>query len=322
MSLFLRLLALALALVLAPASEAQRSWGTDIIRDTFGFAADAPSDVPWNAIMQGCPRRDCIPSIDDPAFIPAAEAELLDDDDLVMGLALGGVVRAYPTRILNYHEIVNDVVGDRPVAVTWCPLCGSGLAFERVLDGRPVEFGVSGLLHNSDLIMYDRDSESLWQQITATAFAGPRRGQSLTPVPVSLVTWGEWRAAHPDTEVLAPPGSSARYATATPYGDYDSSDRLMFPVAAESLRLHPKEVVHGVEFEGGSFAVTDRALRQKPEIVVSANGVTLRWRRADNGLVSVETGDGQPLVAHRMFWFAWYTFHVDTGLHDLPRNRR
>lgn len=315
-----RLLAAVLALVLAPAAAGQgRSWDTDILRETFGFADDAPSDVPWEAIEQGCPRRDCIASIDSPRFVAAAEARFLADDDLVIGLELDGEARAYPTRILNYHEIVNDRLGSRPLAVTWCPLCGSGMVFERSPGGTAVEFGVSGLLHNSDLIMYDRASESLWQQITGKAFAGPRRGQVLETVPSAMTTWHEWRTAHPDTRVLAPPSDHSRYATATPYGDYDSSDRLLFPVAHESRRLHPKEVVHGVEFDGIAVAVTERALRAQPEIETDLGGHTVLWRREPNGRVRVETAAGEPLTAHRMFWFAWYTFHVDTALHDLPR---
>lgn len=318
MTVTMRIIAVLLLSFLATVVHGQgRSWGTDIVRDTFGFSADSPTDVPWEAIQQGCTSRDCIPAIDNPIFVAPAEARFLEADDLVMGLAIGGVVRAYPTRILNYHEIVNDTLGDRAIAVTWCPLCGSGVAFNRTLDGRTVEFGVSGLLHNSDLIMYDRDSQSLWQQITGAAFAGPRRGQTLTPVPLSMTTWAEWRTAHPDTEVLAPPSDSPRYATATPYGDYEQSDRLMFPVAQENRRLHPKTAVFGVELDdGGSFAVTDRALRAQPSLETEAAGRTLRWQRQDNGLVRVHDQDGSELIAHRMFWFAWYTFHVDTGVHD------
>lgn len=320
MKSFARLLAASLTVVMVAAAFGQdRRWDTDILRDTFGFSADTATDVPWDAIKQGCPMRDCIPAIDTPSFVPAGEAGFIGADDLVIGLVVEGIARAYPTRILNYHEIVNDTVADRPIAITWCPLCGSGVAFERVLGGKTVEFGVSGLLHNSDLIMYDRDGESLWQQITGTAFAGPRRGETLTAVPIAMTTWTEWRAAHPDAEVLAPPSDNPRYATATPYGDYDSNERLIFPVANESQRLHPKEVVHGIEFDGGSFAVTERALREEPEIETVIGEHRFVWRRLDNGLVRVSDDSGRELVAHRMFWFAWYTFHVDTGLVDRKR---
>lgn len=306
----------ALLLLSGLASAQGRSWDTDIVRDTFGFDADTPSDVRWEEVMQGCGRRDCIPSIDQPRFVPAREADFLADEDIVMALVVDGEARAYPVSILNYHEIVNDVIAGRPVAVTYCPLCGSGLVFERVFAGKMTEFGVSGLLRNNDLILYDRATESLWQQITGRAFAGPLRGQELTTLPVAMTRWGAWRAAHPDTRVLSvDTGFDRPYANKTPYGDYEKSERVLFPVALDR-RLHPKTVVYGVETEKGSFAVTERALAgQRTVRQGRENG--LHWTIDDAGQVSVAwAGSGEPLVPHRMFWFAWYSFHVDTALHD------
>ncbi len=292
------------------------SWETNILRDAFGYQADTPSDVPWDEVMQGCGRRDCIPSIDDPRFVAAGDANFLADEDIVMALEMNGEARAYPVTILNYHEIVNDFIGGRPVAVTYCPLCGSGLVFERTFEGRAVEFGVSGLLRKNDLILYDRASESLWQQITGRAFAGPRRGEELRTVPVTMTRWGTWRAVHPDTRVLSvDTGFDRPYANKTPYGDYDSNDRLLFPVALDR-RLHPKTVVYGVELDGASFAVTERALTREKSIE-QRGAPGLAWQLTDAGHVAVRRLDsGEPLVAHRMFWFAWFSFHVDTVLYD------
>lgn len=308
-----------LALLMLAAGQAgaqERRWETDIIRDTFGFDADTPSDVPWDELLQGCGQRDCIPSIDHPRFVAATKADFLADDDIVMAIELDGDARAYPVAILNYHEIVNDVIADRPVAVTYCPLCGSGLVFERVFAGRTVEFGVSGLLRNNDLVLYDRATESLWQQITGQAFAGPLRGQKLRAVPVAMTRWGTWRAAHPDTRVLSTDtGFDRPYANKTPYGDYDSSDRLLFPVALDH-RLHPKTVVYGVEAVDASFAVTERSLENE-RVIEQSDEPGLRWELTDSGQVEVTRLDnGEPLVAHRMFWFAWYSFHIDTLLYD------
>ncbi|MEO6264676.1 MAG: DUF3179 domain-containing protein [Luteimonas sp.] len=311
-----------LATAAAPAQK--RVFSVDILRDTFGFAAVSPSDVPWKDIEQGCPARDCIPSIDRPKFIAADAASFLDDDDLVLALDHKGVRRAYPTRILNYHEIVNDTVAGDPIAVTWCPLCGSGVAFRRVLDGTAVEFGVSGLLHNSDLILYDRDSNSLWQQITARAFAGQRRGQSLSPVPLTMTTWREWRDKHPDTMVLSTEtGAGSDYGVATPYGDYEKSERLMFPVTAHDPRLHPKMVVHAVEVGSESFAVTERALKAAGSVETRVGRVPVRWVRDANGTVRATRLDNkEALVPIRLFWFAWFTFHPATGLYDTPPGKR
>ena len=157
-----------------------RDYSPDALLEVFKLT-QADSDVKFDTLMQACPARDCIPSIDQPIFVAAGEVEYLRDDDLVMTLTHNGITRAYPTRILDHHEIVNDMFGTDPVAVTYCPLCGSGLAFDRRQDGLVLDFGVSALLHNSDLVMYDRQTESLWQQITGEAFAGNRVARNLRP---------------------------------------------------------------------------------------------------------------------------------------------
>lgn len=320
------LLSLGLLLLAGTACAQQGSWDHDILRDTFGVRRQAQIDAPLDEVLQGCPRRDCIPAIDAPRFLPATKAAHVDDDDLVMALVRGRTARAYPVSILNFHEVVNDTIAAQPIAITYCPLCGSGLAFRRVLDGKPVELGVSGLLHNSDLILYDRKTRSLWQQITGRAIAGPSRGQTLETVPVTMTTWGEWRRAHPGTEVLSTETGHRRdYRQKTPYGDYDSSERLLFPAARSpgGLRLHPKTVVYGVRMKQGSAAVTERALRAEREVRMRVGDSELRWRRKSDGSVEVHRlGSGEVLVAHRMFWFAWYSFHTDTKLHDLPPAKR
>lgn len=313
------MLAAGLLLVTLTASGQKRVFDTNIVRDTFRFTAETPTDFPWSDIAQGCPARDCIASIDKPKFLGAEAATFLDPEDLVLAINHKGVRRAYPTRILNYHEIVNDTVAGDPIAITWCPLCGSGVAFRRELQGKAVEFGVSGLLHNSDLVLYDRSSNSLWQQITARAFAGKLRGQSLSTVPLTMTTWAEWLKQHPDTQVLSTDtGGTGNYGQATPYGDYDKSERLMFPVSAHDPRLHPKTVVYALELGADSYAVTERALKQGP-VKTRVGGVPVEWIRQSDGTVrAVRTDTSEALVPTRLFWFAWFTFHPATGLHDVP----
>lgn len=288
---------------------------TNILAETFQVTSAADADVALDQIHQGCPARDCIPAIDQPRFVAAAKASQLAADDLIIGVAVAGVVRAYPTFILNHHEIVNDTVAGTPVAITWCPLCGSALAFERVLDGKPVQFGVSGLLHESDLVMYDRATNSLWQQVSATAFAGPRRGQKLARFPVTMTTWGEWLAAHPDTQVLTTgTGDGSDTSDKSPYAEYEKSDRIMFPVQRMSELARPKSVVYGVQLPKGTLAVTEALLRQQGRLDIDHQGETLHWRRDDAGDVDVRTDSGQHYPALRMYWFAWFTFHPDTVL--------
>ena len=139
-------------------------------------------------VFQGCPRKDCIPSINYPKFTLGKSVAWLSDSDIVFGISYMGIQRAYPQKILNWHEIVNDKVGDKYLAITFCPLCGSAVAFERIVDGMVTELGVSGKLHNSDLILYDRFEGNLWQQITGEAIVGPaaRRNERLKYFPVQI----------------------------------------------------------------------------------------------------------------------------------------
>ncbi len=312
-------LAAASAVGADPAVAVERRWPHDILREEFAFTGETLSDVPWSELVQGCSHRDCIPSIDAPVFAGAGKANLLLEDDLVLGVVRAGVARAYPAYILDRHEIVNDVIAGEPIAITWCPLCGSGLAFVRTLDGAPVELGVSGLLRESDLVFYDRRTKSLWQQVTGTAFAGPARGKRLPPVPVAVSTWRRWREAHPDTEVLTT--DNARPAKPA-YGDYGSSDQLLFEVTRRSAVLHPKTVVWGIEVGGGAVAVTESWLvwDSKPVAVEVAgarlqiSGMPYGSVRAVHVAAAEGAGETRELVAHRMFWFAWYTFHPDTRL--------
>lgn len=290
-----------------------RGYEIDILHDTFGYSQQ-DIDADLDQVFQGCPRRDCIPSIDQPTFVPATEVDYLDDDDLVMVLDLKGERRAYPTRILDRHEVVNDRFGPTPVAVTFCPLCGSGVTFLRVIEGEEVKLGVSGLLHANDLVLYDRSSNSLWQQVTGKALAGPQRGSKLEAIPSSMTRFGDWRAAHPKGSVLAPPVGAGEYEKNV-YGDYASSDRLLFPVSKMDARLHVKRVVYGIELAGQSIALESGWLESagRWERTLGEQSLVVQWAPASGVFASL---DGEPVAVHRMYWFAWYSFHPDTALID------
>ena len=178
--------------------------------------------IRYEEVLSGGPPRDGIPSVDDPQFISQEEAgEWLDDNEPVIALELNGDARAYPIQILTWHEIVNDTVGGIPVNVTFCPLCNSAIVFDRRLDGEVYEFGTSGLLRNSDLIMYDRTSETLWQQFTGEAIVGELVGKQLTFLPSSLVSFADFKAAQPDGVVMSKEtGFNRRYGQ-NPYVGYD-----------------------------------------------------------------------------------------------------
>ncbi|KAA3656034.1 MAG: DUF3179 domain-containing protein, partial [Chloroflexi bacterium] len=181
--------------------------------------------IDYADILSGGPPRDGIPSIDFPTFVSISEAEeWLVDVEPVIALEINGDARAYPLHVITWHEIVNDTVGDEPVVVTFCPLCNSAIVFERVVDGEVVEFGVSGLLRNSDLIMYDRTDESLWQQFTGEGIVGNHSGKQLTFLPSSLVSFADFKAAFPDGTILSRETGFNRAYGENPYAGYDTYD--------------------------------------------------------------------------------------------------
>jgi hypothetical protein len=289
-----------------------RGYSPDVLLEVFKFSQE-DSDVPFESLMQACPARDCIPSIDQPVFIKAPDVDYLQDDDLVMTLTLNGLTRAYPTRILDHHEIVNDLFGTNPVAITYCPLCGSGLAFNRSLGGQVLDFGVSALLHNSDLVMYDRQTESLWQQITGEAFAGKSRGKQLETFPMSMITWKDWLEQYPDADVLTVDGIHSDRYLKDAYGDYAQSEKLYMPVSAMDARLHPKRVIYGIEIGDQAIAIDAGWLAEEGTFSNQYEGETLVVKLADNGEINAFL-ENEQLTIHRMYWFAWYSFHPKTAL--------
>jgi hypothetical protein len=179
--------------------------------------------IDYEKVLSGGPPRDGIPSIDHPQFVNQDEAQTwLADNEPVIALEIDRDARAYPLQILTWHEIVNDTVGGLPVSVTFCPLCNSALVFERTVGGEVLEFGTSGLLRNSDLIMYDRTTESLWQQFTGEAIVGDLVGTQLTLVPAQLIGFGDFRAAYPQGLVLSRETGFARNYGTNPYVGYDT----------------------------------------------------------------------------------------------------
>lgn len=242
--------------------------------------------VPPEKIVSGGPPRDGIPSIDNPRFVPstAPESDLkLEDGDLVIGLAINGDARAYPLKILMWHEIVNDVVGGEPVAVTYCPLCFTSQVFKRSAAGdgnnqagaaplTATEFGTSGKLYNSNLVMYDRETESLWSQALGQAIAGERAGEKLERVPFNLAYWKDWKRLYPQSRVLSQDTGFGRPYGSDPYGGYYTSPEIYFPVENRDDRLGPKEVVVGLESEGIYRAYTLQKLEDERVVNDSIGG--------------------------------------------------
>jgi Protein of unknown function (DUF3179) len=277
--------------------------------------------IPSAQIKHGGPGRDGIPAIDQPEFINAAQADYLTDDDRVLGINLHGEAKAYPVRILNYHEIVNDRFGNAAngtsILVSYCPLCGTGMAFLATRGGnrkgKDFSFGVSGLLYNSDVLLYDRQTESLWSQIRKQAITGPLKGERLQQIPLEHTSWADWRTRYPKTIVLSQDTGYRRDYSRSPYAGYEQSPQIMFEVAATDGRFHPKEWVIGVELNGVSKAYPFSQLpKGLNEIRDKVGGKNIRLV-FDGANRSGRIFAGDRLLPSTMsYWFAWYAFHPDT----------
>lgn len=270
-------------------------------------------------ILSGGPPRDGIPAIDKPKFLAADKADFLHDDARILGIELNGIRKAYPISILNWHEIVNDKIGGEYFAITYCPLCGTGVAFSSEVDGKQLEFGVSGLLYNSDVLLYDRQSHSLWSQIKSQAISGPLRGRKLTRLPVTHTSWADWRSSHPGTLVLSTDTGYSRDYTRNPYQGYEKSRALYFQVSDQAPdTFHPKERVLGLEINGQfkayPFSEIDKSGRVRIADRFAGEDITVHWDR-DHQRATLRDRTGRQLPAIEGFWFAWFAFHPDTEVY-------
>lgn len=280
--------------------------------------------VPLEEIISGGPPRDGIPSIDDPRFVPLVDATDLAPREPVLGLNVGGDARAYPIRILMWHEIVNDIVGGVPVAVTYCPLCNSGVVFDRRAGGHLLDFGTSGRLRHSDMIMYDRQTESLWQQFLGEAVVGELTGIVLERLPVRLESLERFAGRHPDGQVLVPTNPRARAYGRNPYVGYDGEAWPFLYRGDYDGSVPPMARVVAI----GNNAWSLDLLRARGRI--EADGLVLTWTPgqasaldtaditagADVGNVVVQRG-GEDVVFDIPFAFAFRAFHPDGAIHHL-----
>ncbi|MFB6230491.1 MAG: DUF3179 domain-containing protein [Salinibacter sp.] len=260
--------------------------GSPIAKAQSPLPADAPSalkqfdtdyskrSIDLSTLKAGGPPKDGIPSIDNPSFVRVNEAsDWIHPDEPVIALQHKGVARAYPLQILTHHEIVNDKIAGTPVAVTFCPLCYSALVFKRTLDGEAVEFGVSGLLRNSDLVMYDRKSETLWQQFTGNAIVGTRTGATLEQLPSQIISFKQFAETYPGGRVLSRDTGYNRPYGRNPYAGYDDVDKRPFAFDGPvDDRLPPMEKVVAVSVGDAHKAYPHSTTEEKRVIHDSVAG--------------------------------------------------
>lgn len=278
-------------------------------------------------LTQGClTGKDCIQSIDQPKFVSVKQAaKFLSDDDLVVGVDFDGFekeddpVKAYPVKILNWHEVVNDFLNETPVVITYCPLCNSAAVYERMVGSDVLMFGVSGSLLNNNLVLQDRVTETLWTQLQGDSLVGKLYPKRLVQVPSVVMTWENWRESHPGTVVLSTETGFEHDYNVSPYEGYAENPRIEFPVEHSDSRMSNKEQVYGVQMYDQSKAFPLVTLKKNlPE------GGTFEDTVGGHP-VSITYGGGKFLVSDSVkkehvpvadtYWFCWVAMYERTELY-------
>ncbi|GAA6161590.1 hypothetical protein NBRC116589_37640 [Ruegeria sp. HU-ET01832] len=304
-------------------------------------------EITWGGV-----QKDGIPSLDNPTLIPAARADYMKDDDLVFGVSINGDSRAYPLRIMGWHEMFNDVIGGVPLALAYCTLCGSGILFETQVSGRskPLVFGSSGFLYRSNKLMFDRETHSLWNQYTGKPVVGPLvdSGIELKQRPVVITTWESWKGSHPDTKILSlNTGHRRNYGSGVVYREYFASPELMFPALVDQSQHRQKDYIFAIRQFGAARAwpldafnstrVINDAIANRPLVLIGntdkravrayergSNRFTAsegglvdqqgrKWRLTEEKLIGPDGTELPRVAGHISYWFAWDNYLGDTA---------
>lgn len=318
------LLFLALLGARVEAASYPESWNTDWPNTDF-----SKTSIDLTKIFSGGPSKDGIPSIDDPSFLPVAQITDLGPQEPVIALHVNGQARAYPLRVMMWHEIVNDEIGGVPVTVTYCPLCNSSIVFERRLDGVVLDFGTTGNLRNSDLVMYDRQTQSWWQQFLGQAIVGSMTGKTLKIIPSRLESFEIFKQRAPNGQVLVPVAPNMRRYGANPYVGYDSRD-VPYSFFQGEMPEGIDAMVRVVVVDGEAWSLP---MLSSQGVLNAGGGMEIRWQAGQNSaldsgrisrgrdvgniIVRQRQGDGWQDVAHDItFAFVFHAFHPNGVIHQ------
>jgi hypothetical protein len=264
-------------------------------------------------------RKDTIPALTNPAYESGSSSlTWLKKEDRVIGVAINGDVRAYPLKIMSWHEAINETIGAENVLISYSPLCGSGAVFMRDLDGQTLTFGNTGALYESCTVFYDSESNSYWWQVNGQSIRGPNIDKKLTLASSVVTTWGEWYKANPNSQVLSVNTGHSRDYLTDPYNDYYALDNSAFPASVKDDRLPAKELVVGIEVNGKYKAYSAKQLAgskiednfegQSIEVIANADGKSAQ--------VYFVNGSSRTIPPQTTaFWFAWSTANPQTELY-------
>jgi len=303
-----------------PSEDGPAAVGKEIITKEIMVTNGVKHSVDLDEILGGGPPKDGIPSIDDPKFVSIQEADFINDEEPGIAISLNNIDRFYPFQILVWHEIVNDTFGNQRVLVTYCPLCLSGIVFDPLVNGERVEFGTSGKLWQSNLVMYDRKTDSYWSQILGEAIVGELTGTQLKVLPSDMIRFGDWKKINPNGQVLSRDTGATRFYGRDPYGDYYTTSGTFFPVRNSDDRLEDKDFVLGIVINGKAKAYYPPAIKDKGEITDTFEGKTIVAQyEADIDVVRLfekkDDGTLERINPFPNFWFSWVAAHPDTELY-------
>ena len=274
------------------------------------------SSIPRDEILSGGPPKDGIPALTDPEFISVEDVDFLRPWDRVLGIELNGESKAYPILILNWHELVNDQLEGVYFLISYCPLCGTGMAFDPWIHGERYLFGVSGKLYNSDVLFYDKKTESLWSQLKMEAVTGKLMGTRLKHLKIQHTTWKDWKNRYPGSQVLSPETGYDRAYSENPYARYEATEKIMFPVSNFDRRLPMKTWVLGVLVNEKAKAYSFEALKEESSPFQDRiGGVEVEVQfNSEHRWANIFDSEGEEIPSTQAYWFAWAAFHPDTEL--------
>lgn len=264
--------------------------------------------IDLNLVLPGGPGKDGIPAISDPKFVDLGtyinQYNVDTENDLGIAINIAGQTRFYPYSILVWHEIVNDQIDDNHFAITFCPLCGSAIVYNREVNSQVLEFKVSGLLYESNLLMYDTQTETLWSQIEGRAVVGEKAGSELQVMPMDVLSFSQLQTKYPQAQIMSQNTGYTRNYNFYPYGDYENDNNLLFDVQNLDSTLPPKTIVYAFQYEDTPVAIIQENLRIQGEVEMVVDQAKLK-ANYNNGTIEVIDNEGNLIPGYYAMWFSW-----------------